>query len=70
MKPHTTPQFEAVMDVLPDGKVANLAVRPDNPWTKCFGKQLETVLKLPPPPRLESGAAYPLVYELQPRRRP
>jgi tetratricopeptide (TPR) repeat protein len=69
MKLHTAPRLEAVMDVLPDGRVANVAVRPENPWTACFARQIKTVLKLPPPPKLEGAAAYPLVYELQPQRK-
>jgi hypothetical protein len=68
MKPGTSLAFSAVMDVLPDGKIANVAMRPENPWTACFAKQLGTVLKLPPPPKGGDAAGYPVYYEIQARK--
>jgi len=58
--------LSAVFDVMPDGRIANVAVRPSNTWTACFAKQLETVLKLPAPPEgFPSG--YPMTFELKAR---
>lgn len=69
IKPGTAIAFSAVMDVMPDGKVANVAMRPENPWTACFAKQLVTVLKLPPPPKTGAAAGYPMYYEIRPQAR-
>ncbi|MGN6111403.1 MAG: hypothetical protein ACTHOC_00070 [Luteimonas sp.] len=65
-KPHASLGLAAVFDVMPDGRIANVVVRPENAWSKCFAKQVETVLKLPPPPEgFPSG--YPMTFELKAR---
>lgn len=58
-------QFTAVMDVMPDGRIRNIDVRPSNGWTACFAKQVETSWTLPPPPELASALPFPLIYGLK-----
>lgn len=65
MKPGITPEFTAVMDVQPNGTLANIAVRPINAWTSCFAKRVETAWKLPPPPEGFGTSGYPVFYGLK-----
>ena len=65
MKPGTTPELSAVMDVQPDGRFANVAVRPVNAWTSCFAKRFETTWKLPPPPEGSATSGYPMAYGMR-----
>lgn len=66
MKPGVSLTLAAVFDVMPDGHVANVEMRPDNAWTACFAKQVQTVLKLPPPPDGYTSG-YPMSFELRVR---
>lgn len=59
----TKPELTAVMDVQADGTLANVAVRPANNWTACF-EQKFAGRKLPAPPEVAEGAAYPIFYEI------
>jgi tetratricopeptide (TPR) repeat protein len=65
MTPADKPQFAAVMDVATNGSLANVEVRPTTAWTTCFAKYATTSWKLPPPPKLASSLAYPLIYEVR-----
>ena len=57
------PELTAVMDVQPDGTLANVAVRPANAWTACF-EQKFAGKKLPPPPDATEAGGYPIFYEI------
>lgn len=65
MKPDTPMEFTAVMDVQPNGTLANIAMRPVNAWTSCFAKRIETTWKLPPPPEGSGTSGYPFFYGIR-----
>lgn len=65
LKSADKPQFVAVMDVLADGSITNVEVRPTNAWTTCFASHAKSSWKLPEPPKLASALAYPVLYEVR-----
>jgi hypothetical protein len=56
-------RFTAVMDVLGDGRIGNVQVKPVNKRTTCYAERMAKV-KGPPPPAKFAEQGFPVVIEM------